>query len=36
MREDVSDLKIGIPNRCFGEGLNPEVKECIYETLPMS
>ena len=29
LKEDVSDLKIGIPNSYFGEGLDPQVKESI-------
>ena len=31
LKEDVSDLKIGIPNSCFGEGLDPQVKESILK-----
>lgn len=29
LKEDISDLKIGIPNDYFGEGLDPEIKESI-------
>ena len=29
LKEDISDLKIGIPNDYFGEGLDPEIKENI-------
>ncbi|MCI5648579.1 MAG: Asp-tRNA(Asn)/Glu-tRNA(Gln) amidotransferase subunit GatA [Fusicatenibacter sp.] len=29
LKEDVSDLKIGIPNSYFGEGLDPQVKASI-------
>ena len=31
LKEDVSDLKIGIPNSYFGEGLDPQVKESILK-----
>lgn len=31
LKEDVSDLKIGIPNSCFGEGLDPQVKGSILK-----
>lgn len=31
LKEDVSDLKIGIPSSCFGEGLDPQVKESILK-----
>lgn len=31
LKEDVSDLKIGIPNSCFSEGLDPQVKESILK-----
>lgn len=36
LKEDISDLKIGIPNDYFGEGLDPEIKEsilCAADTL---
>ena len=31
LKEDVSDLKIGIPSSYFGEGLDPQVKESILK-----
>ena len=31
LKEDVSDLKIGIPNSYFGEGLDPQVKESFLK-----
>lgn len=31
LKEGVSDLKIGIPNSCFGEGLDLQVKESILK-----